>query len=273
MIRVSLEGFPPFTGASIRFAIAATILWSIALFRGVRVGGWKHVPIWLVQALLSFSVSYGLVYWAEQWVPSGLTSLLYSTLPLFVVLFGYVVLPEERLRRWAFLGVLMGFAGVGLIFSDDVGALAGPQVRHAALLVLLAPVGGAIAQVVVKRWGKDMHPLSLTAPPMAITAVVLGLLALAREQDRSISWETAPVLATLYLAVAGSAITFSLYFWLLQHLSATGLSLVAYAIPVVAVTVGTLWFDEPLTARMAAGGVLVIAGVAFAVRPSRPRDP
>lgn len=267
VIRISLDGFPPLTGVSIRFALAALILWGVALIRGVRLGGWRNLPIWLTQALLSFSVTYGLVYWAQQWVPSGLTSLLYSTMPLFVVLLGYAVLPEERLGPWAFLGVLAGFAGVAVIFSDDVGALADPQVRYAALWVLVAPIGGAVAQVVVKRWGREMNALSLTAPAMAMTSLVIGLLAWRLESDRPIVWETAPVLATLYLAVAGSALTFTLYFWLLHYLGATELSLIAYAIPVVAVAVGTLALDEPLTLRMVAGGALVIVGVAFAVRP------
>ncbi|MEM7354351.1 MAG: EamA family transporter [Acidobacteriota bacterium] len=269
VIKISLGGIPPLTGVAIRFAIASVLLGAIALARGKSLGSWKSLPIWLVQALLSFSVTYGLVYWAQQWVPSGLTSLLYSTMPLFVVLFGYVVLPEERLGPLALVGVAAGFAGVAVIFSDDVGALALPEVRWAAGWVLVAPIGGAIAQVVVKRWGQDLSAFALTAPPMAITALVIGAFAWRLEQDRAIVWATAPVLATLYLAVLGSALNFSLYFWLLKYLSATQLSLIAYAVPVVAVTVGTLVLDEPLTLRMLAGGALVVAGVAFAVRPRR----
>ncbi len=269
VIRVSLEGIPPFTGVSIRFAIAAVILWAVARGTGVRLRGVRHFRLWLIQALLAFSVSYGVVYWAEQWVPSGLTSVLYSTLPLFVVLFGYVVLPDERLGGWGMLGILMGFAGVAVIFSDDLGALAGAQVRRAAPVVLLAPFGNAMAQVIVKRWGQGVHSLSLTGPPMAMTSVLFGVLAWIFERDRELTFSTAPVLATLYLAVAGSAVTFSLFFWLLKHVTATQLSLLAYAIPVVAVTIGTVFLDEPLTARMMAGSALVIGGVGFAARQRR----
>ncbi len=269
VIRISLEGIPPFAGVSIRFAIAALILWGVARGRGVRLGGWRELWLWVVQALLAFSVSYGFIYWAQQWVPSGLTSVLYSTLPLFVVLFAYVLLPAERLRGWGLLGILMGFAGVAVIFSDDLGALAGAQVRRAALVVLLAPLGNAMGQVIVKRWGQGFHSLSLTAPPMAMTSALFAVLALLFERDRAFVLAPAPVLATLYLAVAGSALTFSLFFWLLQHVTATRLSLIAYAVPVLAVTIGTLLLDEPLTPRMVAGSALVIGGVAFVARSGR----
>ncbi len=263
VIRVSLDGIPPFAGVSIRFALAALILWAVARAKGVRLSGPGTLWLWPMQALLAFSISYGVVYWAEQWVPSGLVSVLYSTLPMFVALFAFVVLPDERLGGWGLAGVLIGFSGVAVIFSDDLGVLADAQVRRAALVVLLAPLGNAVAQVSVKRWGHGVHALSLTAPPMAMTGVLFAVLAWIFERDRDFAFGTGPVLATLYLAIAGSAITFSLFFWLLKHVSATRMSMIAYAVPVVAVTVGTWWLDEPLTARMAAGSALVIAGVAF----------
>ena len=269
VIRISLDGIPPFAGVSIRFAIAAVILFGIARGRGLKLDLGRDLWLWLIQALLAFSLSYGVVYWAQQWVPSGLTSVLYSTLPLFVALFAYVALPDERLGAWGILGILIGFAGVAVIFSDDVGALASAQVRRAALVVLLSPIGNAVAQVVIKRWGQGVHALSLTAPPMAMTAVIFAVLAFLFERDREIVLGTGPVLATLYLAVFGSALTFSLFFWLLKHVTATQLSLIAYAVPVVAVTIGTVLLDEPLTARMVAGSALVIGGVAFAARPGR----
>ena len=266
VIRISLEGIPPFLGVSIRFALAALILWGVARAKGVRLGGRETLWLWPFQALLAFSISYGPIYWAEQWVPSGLTAVLYSTLPLFVVIFAYVVLPGERLGGWGMLGVLLGFTGVAVIFSDDLGALAGAQVQLAAPVVLVAPLGNAFAQVVVKRWGQGLHPLSLTAPPMAMTAVLFAVLAWIFERDRQIVFDTGSVFATLYLGVAGTALTFGLFFWLLKHVSATRMSFIAYAVPVVAVAVGTALLDEPLTARMVAGAALVIGGVAFATR-------
>ncbi len=272
-ILISLKGFAPLTAASIRFGIAAAILWGVARARKVELGGVENLRLWLVQAIFAFSLSYGVVYWAEQWVPSGLSSVLFSTLPLFVMIFAYGLLPEERLSPAGLFGLLGGFAGVLLIFSDDVGGLADPQARRAALVLLLSPIGAGFAQVVVRRWGQGRNAFSLTAPPLAMTCVILGTLAWFFERDRAIVLDPAPIVATLYLAVMGTALTFILFFWLLQHVAAIRLSLIAYGIPVVAVFIGTVFFGEPLTPRMIVGSVLVIAGVGFATWPKKTPEP
>ena len=105
-VRVCLDGFPPFTGVSLRFALACVLLWMVAAWSGVslRPENRRHVAVWVTQALFAFTVSYGTVYWAEQWVPSGLVSVLFSTMPLFVVLLAW---SSERLLRRVFMPVWM----------------------------------------------------------------------------------------------------------------------------------------------------------------------
>ncbi len=258
-IRVSLEGFPPFTGLALRFALGAAILLLAARAGGVRFGRSRHeVPLWAVQCLFAFGLAYALVYWAEQWVPSGLTAVLFSTLPFFVALFAYFLIPEERLGVLGLAGMAIGFGGVALIFSDDLSLLGGAEVRTAALVLLIAPASVAFSEVVIKRWGHEVHALSLTAVPMAAAAVLMGGLAAWIEADRPVTPTPAAVAAVLYLAVVGSAVAFSLFFWLLKHVTVTQLSLIAYGIPVVAVAVGTVFLDEPLTLRMALGAALVM---------------
>lgn len=270
-IRISLDGFPPLTGVAVRFALAGLVLASAARIVGVRLGSTRReVTLWLVQALLTFGICYGIVYWAEQWVPSGLTSVLFSTFSLFMALWAYLLLPEERLTPVGFLGVLIGFGGVAVIFSEDLSRLGDPRVATASLVLLLSPCGAALAQAVVKRWGKGIHSLTLTAVPMVIAALMMGGIAALVERDRAIVLDPGPIAATLYLALAGSAVTFSLYFWLLHHVRATQLGLISFGIPVVAVVVGAFALDEPVTARMLLGSALVIAGVVFAIRPTRP---
>jgi len=266
-IRVGLEGLPPFTGVAIRFAIAAVVLLLVAGAMKWPLGsGRRAYLLWIVNATLSFSVSYGVVYWAEQWVPSGLAAVLFSTFPLFVAVMAHLWLPGERLRLISVLGVLMGFAGVVIIFSEDLTHLAGRQTRWAAIVFLISPIVSAVANVVVKRWGAGFHPISLTAVPMAMTAVIMGGVAALVEKGRGIALDVASTAALLYLAVCGTAVTFFLYFWLLNRLPATRLSLITYGVPIVAVTVGTLFLDEPFTLRMFSGALLVLAGVGLAVR-------
>ena len=271
-IRVGLSGLPPFTGVAVRFAIAAAVLMAIASWKGWPLGsGPRARALWLTNALGAFSISYGVVYWAEQWVPSGLAAVLFSTFPLFVAGMAHFWLPGERLRPVSVIGVGLGFVGVVTIFSEDLTSLAGGQTRWAAIVFLISPFVSALANVIVKRWGAGFHPMTLTAVPMAMTAAIMGVLAALVERERTISLDLASTSALLYLAICGTAVTFFLYFWLLERLPATRLSLITYGVPIVAVTVGTLLLDEPFTLRMLAGSLLVLAGVGLAVKFGRAR--
>ena len=265
VIRVGLEGIPPFVGVALRFAIAGAVLWGVAFVIGLR-GEKLRAPLWLwtVQGLLTFGCSYSLVYWAEQWVPTGLTAVFFATFPLWVALIAHFALPGERLRLMGVLGLLLALGGVALLFSQDLRALGGPRVAFASTVLLLAPLSSAIAQIVVKRWGSDVHPVTLNAGSMLIAAGAVGVLALLFERHRAVRFDAVSVGALFYLAILGTCVTFSLYFWLLQHMTATGLSLTAYAIPVVAVAVGAVVFDEPITPQLLLGGLLVVAGTALA---------
>ena len=269
-IRVSLEGFPPITGVALRFAVAAAALLALVPLFGVKLGRSRTERwLWLANGLLTFAIPYSVLYWAEQWVPSGLAAVLYATYPLMLALIAQALLPEERLTLSKITGVLIGFAGVAVIFSEDFHALGGSRVLAAAAVLLISPLCAALGSALVKRWGQGVHPLSIAAMPMLITAVLTGALSRLVESGQEVTFGTAPVLAILYLAIMGSAVTFTLYFWLLKHQTATAMGLITYAIPVIAVTVGTLFFDEPFTLRIVVGAALVLVGVSVAVRKRR----
>jgi drug/metabolite transporter (DMT)-like permease len=266
-IRVGLEGLPPLTGVALRFLLAGALLLALVPVLGVRFE-WsrRELALWLVNGGLAFSASYSIVYWAEQHIPSGLAAILFASYPLFVAALAHAALPGERLTGRSAAGVLLGFVGVAVIFSDDLRALGGGDVRRVALVFLLSPIVSAFATVAIKRWGRGLHPLSLTAIPMLLTGVVVGSLALAFERRVQLSFDARSLGALLYLAVLGSAITFTVYYWMLAHAPATRVALIAYTIPIVAVAVGALLFGEPVRPRVLAGGALVLAGVAIVSR-------
>lgn len=266
-IRIGLQGIPPFTGVALRFALAATVLLVASRMLGLPLGSSsRERSLWLIIALLSFSTSYGVVYWAEQWVPSGLAAVLFSTYPLFVAAMAHFWLPGERLTPVGLFGITLGFVGVVTIFSEDLTAISGMEVRRASVLFLISPMVSALANVLVKRWGTGVHPMSLTAVPMAMTGIFMGGLAAAVERERVLTFDAVSIGALVYLAVLGTAVTFFLHFWLLSRLPASRLSLITYGIPVVAVLVGTLLLDEPFTLRMLMGSIVVLFGVTLAIR-------
>ena len=266
-IRIGLRGVPPLTGVTLRFAIAAVVLLALFPVFGVKLDrSRRERRLWLSNTLLTFVIAYSILYWAEQWVPSGLAAVLFATFPLFVALMAHFLLPGERLTLASAVGILVGFAGVAVIFSEDFRALGGSKVALAAAVLLVCPLSAALGSVLVKRWGTGIHPLSISAIPMGIAALMMAPFALVVEADRAVVFDTPSVLALLYLSLIGSAVPFALYFWLLKHQPATRLALINYATPVVAVAVGSLFLGEPVTARVVLGTALVIAGVAVAVR-------
>src|SRR5207237_2969537 len=124
-------------------------------------------------------------------------------------------------------------------------------------------------------WGAGIHPLSTAAVPMVLTGLLVAPVAWAQGGVRDIHLATGPVLALFYLALIGSAVPFTLYFTLLKRLKATQLSLINYAVPVVAVIVGAVFLKQPVTVRAAIGAALVLLRAAVAGRakpkPARAR--
>lgn len=270
-IRLALEGIPPISGVAIRFAVAGLVLLAAGAARGVRFGRAPgEARLWIVNAATTFAGSYGIVYWGEQWVPSGLAAILFATMPLWIVLLGPFFLEGERRGGRRLAGVSLGFAGVALVFSEDFARLGGHEVLFAAAVFLLAPFVSALGSLSVKRWGGAISPFSIAGMPMVLTGAAMGALAALVERNRPIlSPSVAPGawLATLYLALFGSSLTFSLYFWLLARRSAVAASLISYTVPICAVLVGWALFDEPVTWRLLAGGGVVLAGVAVTLWP------
>lgn len=269
-IRVSLRGIPPFTGIALRFGLASAVLLLLAPLLGVRLGRAPNERfLWLVNAVLTFALPYGILYWAEQTVPSGLASVLFASMPLMVVVSAHFALPGERMTVRGALGILIGFAGIVVIFSEDFQALGGAQVRTASAVLLIAPLCAGLSSIAVKKWGHGIHPISIGAVPMGLTALVMGGLALAFESGRPLHFDQPSVLAVLYLGLVGSAFPFTIYFYLLKHQTATAMSLINYATPVIAVAIGTLFLSEPVTPRVIAGSAMVLVGVGVALRKGK----
>ena len=265
-ITISLRGIPPFTGVALRFAIAAVLLIAYARLMGIPLAATNRRDrrLRILHALLTFCGSYGIVFWAEQWVPSGLASVLFATFPLLVAVLAHFALPAERMTAPVLVGTGLGFAGIAVIFAEDFELLGGSMVAVASVVMLLSPVVAAIVSVVVKRWGSGMHPVPFNAVAMVLAAGIMGVVAALVERHRPVVFDPGPVAALFYMAIAGTAITFPLYFWLLEHMEARQVALIGYGTPVVALFLGVVFMGEPMTVRTWVGSAMVVVGVAVA---------
>ncbi len=265
-IRISLEGIPPFTGVALRFALAGVVL--------TLMGGLAGIPgevdrrllrVWAIELIFGIVISYTVVYWATQrGVPTGLEAVLFSTFAIFVAVIAHFWLDGEPMHRRALVGLVLGVAGIAVIYSEDLRALAGPGVPLASMVLLVSAFSAAISHVAIKKWGDGIDPMRLATAPMLATGLIMGVAAWVLERDQTVVLRGRPLWALLYLALMGSVVTFTLYYWLLQRLPATKLSLITFGFPIVALGIGTVLFDEPWTARTFVGSSLVVFGVALA---------
>jgi drug/metabolite transporter (DMT)-like permease len=277
VIRTGLEDLPPFTSVAVRFMLASAIMAVLAKLLAGREGGGK--PPWslsLAIGLLNFGATYGIVYWSETILPSGLVSVLWAVFPMMMAVCAHLFVPGERLGLRQWLGFLVGFSGVVLLFYTDIPAV-GPQAISAALVLLLAPLLSALGQTHVKRHGAAVSSLMLNRNGMAIGALVLAAVALATERDASVQWTAQAVGSVLYLAVIGTCVTFGLYFWALRHAPAYRMSVISYLTPVLALTLGAVAGGEPVGPVTISGVALILAGVGLVMlkrgRPAAPAAP
>ena len=265
-IKLGLEDLPPLTFAGIRFVIAFLIL---AIFIGLR-----RVPLpqvrrdWLLLAVtgvLSFSLNYGLVFWGEQYISSGLAALLQSTLPAFGLIIAHFYLPGERMTFVKIAGIMMGVIGVGIIFSNQL-QLSGRGALWGGAALVLSAFCAAYANVLVKAYGLNLQPSVLAAGQMALGLVPLFLVGIPLEGNPlHLHWTVMAVMALFYLAIVGTVIAFVLYYWLVQHMDVTKTMLIALVTPVAAVVLGMLVLHEQMNWRTLAGGLMIISGIGLIV--------
>lgn len=268
VIRGGLRDLPPFTSAAARFVVSGAAMSVLVALLGRRESG-KPPPtfLWLVLGTLSFGASYAIVYRTETLLPSGLVSLLWSVFPMLMAISGHWFLPGERLRGVHWLGFTVGSVGLALLFSTDLAEL-GPEAIPGAALLLVSPIVSAVATTVVKLHGAGVSSMRLNRNAMLLGAALLSILALATEDVTAAAWTPRALLSVAYLALAGTVLTFGLYFWLLRYVDAHKMSLIAFVTPTVALALGWLT-GEPLTRWTVSGAACVLGGVALVVTARR----
>jgi drug/metabolite transporter (DMT)-like permease len=263
-IKVGLGGVPPFLAAGLRFLLAATIAGILLAARRRPIALTRDDKICVLSlGFLLFWLDYACVYWAEQHVSSGLTAVLFSTMPLITLLLSAYWTRSETLSARKLAGILVGVAGT-LVFFWPHGRLGTMQVLG-MLSVLVGSFFAAANLVMLKKWGRNSDPFVLNFFGMATGAAMLLVTSALFERWSAVVWTRSNVLAMVYLAVVGSIIAFSAYYYLIKRMAATVVSLSTLIIPIVALALGRAFLGEVVTPAAVAGIVTVLAGVGLAI--------
>jgi drug/metabolite transporter (DMT)-like permease len=214
-----------------------------------------------------------LVFWGEQYISSGLAALLQATIPAFGLVIAHFYLPDERMTPVKIFGVVMGVAGVGVIFSNQL-SVAGPRAFAGCAGLVLGSACAAYANVLVKARGANLNPAILAGGQMFFGLIPLLLIGIPLEGNPlQFHWTRMAVISLFYLAIVGSVVAFLLYYWLVQHMDVTKTMLIALVTPVIAVSLGVMVLNEDLNWRTFAGGAMIISGIALIVlRKAKERD-
>lgn len=265
-IKFGVEAVPTFLSATLRFVVASAVLLVVAgaLRRKLPRTRTEWVATALVGVIL-FTGDYGLIYWAEaNGVPSGLTAVLFATMPLLTALAANGLLRQEPLTAQKLIGILIAFGGVVLIFRGQLGS-AGATLFLPMLAVVGAAACAGVGTVIIKGWAHDIDAVTFNGLAMAAGAAGLAIISLASGEPWAIpSWPAgfAPI---LYLALIGSVVAFVTYKWLLGHLDATSASFLTLITPIVALFLGALLASETLELVDAIGTAVTLLGIYVSV--------
>jgi len=261
-IKLAVEDIPPITMAAGRVGLAAAALYLVLRFQGRNLPGpgriWKNFA---VMGFFSNALPFALFSWGEQYIDSALAAILNGTTPLFTILLAHIFIGDDRLTLPKLGGVLLGFSGLVLLILPAL--FDGVHATTLGLLALTVAAASYGVAIVYSRLNlRGLPPLVAPTAQLAMATVYLLPLSLLVEQPYRLplpSWTSAGSL--IALALVGTALAFVLYYRIIEHTSATYLSMVTYLVPIFGVTLGVVVLNEQLQWNAYAGCALILVGV------------
>lgn len=267
-IKLGLRDIPPITFAGLRFLVASLVLVGVVVVRRVPLP--REARLWWLLAgtgMVSITLNYGLIFWGEMRITSGLAAVLQATIPVFGMVIAHHYLPTERMTWRKLAGIATGFAGVAVIFYEQLGQ-PGADGWRGSLALLLSSVCVAWGNVLVKARLPHLDPAVLAAGQMFFGFIPLLLVGWWWEGSPfQLRWSPLAVGALFYLAVIGSALAFLLYYWMVRRIEVTRTMLISLVTPVVALLIGALAIGERVSIAIIFGSVAIISGIALIVSP------
>lgn len=273
-IKVGLYDLPPISFVAIRFVIAIVVLLAVSIGRTrLLPENRSDYALLASTGVLMFAVNYGLLFWAELHVSSGLAAVLQATIPIFGMVFAHFILPNEPMRLQRLAGALLAVAGVAVICARLLD-FNGPLAFWGGLGIVLGAAGAALSNVLLKRRAIQLAPAMIAAWQMIFGALPMLVVGFAVEGNPvRFHWSTMSIFCLLYLAIIGSALTFLLLYWLLPRMTVTNLQTISLITPPGAIMLGWLLGREEFPAWSLFGAFFVLAGVWTIFRKTREPKP
>ncbi|PKL88902.1 MAG: multidrug DMT transporter permease [Ignavibacteriae bacterium HGW-Ignavibacteriae-2] len=260
-IKIGVNDLPPLLFAGLRWGIAGPVFIGILLINKQtlpQIKDYKHLA---VIGILLLGITNALVVIAEIWLPSGLTALLLSTMPLFIVLIEFILSGAGFINIKIISGLFLCLLGVVIIFMDDLHALTEGENLSGILLLLLANISWAIGSHYSKRVKVNSHPLMAAAFQMTFAGILQIIAGVILGEVSKFSFTHDSLIAFLYLLIIASILGYGSYIYAISHLPVSFVTTYAYINPVIALMLGWFVLNEEINLIISMSAVIILLGV------------
>jgi|SRR5688500_201085 drug/metabolite transporter (DMT)-like permease len=268
-IKLGVRDVPPVTFAASRLFIAILVMLPVTLAMKIPLPrdprDWRLIA---TTGVILLGINYALLNWGLQHVSSGLTAVLQSATPAFALVFGHLMLHDEKITVRKAVGLLLGMLGITVIFWDQLTF--GGRAFSGSIAVTLGAVCVAFAYVMVRRSGRKLHPSIITTGQMIAAFIPLTIYAMLVEGNPlAIRWTTTAVTSVIYLALLGSVVAAWLNYWLLSRVGAVNLLVMGLVEPIIAIMLGAWFLNESMHGRAIVGGAVILFSVVLTMKQEK----
>jgi drug/metabolite transporter (DMT)-like permease len=261
-IKIGVSDVPPFVFAFTRALAVASVLTLIAIALGQPFPrGRRTILIATIVGLINIGLTWAIIFWSEQFVPSGLVAVFGAAAPVWTALLAHFMVKGDRLSALKLLGLVLGLGGTVILIGAPDTADGSTGLIATGLLALM-PITWAVAAVLQSRFLTSVSPIPAVAVGTWASAVLLAPLAVV-QLPQGAHWTLASVLAFAWLVLFGTCFAMVVQMWLYRKLRPTTITLIQVIVPAEAILIGTLWLGESVSIRILAGAAFVVGAVAL----------
>lgn len=262
-IKIAIQEVGPTT--LVAFRVLFGLLFGVIVILIQRVELPRTLKTWtplLVIGLINIAIPFFLISWGELHIDSAVASILDATVPLFTILIAHFLLQDDKITLPKATGLIVGFAGIVVLMSKDIGASSNSLLGQGA--VILASVFYAISAIYIRKTTEDIPGILRSAGPLVSATAIMWLGTLVFESPVHIPQLGITWVALLFMGVLGSGLAFVMAFYLIHEIGPTRLTMVTYLFPLGGVILGVSFLHEQLTWQIIAGAVLIVSSLVIA---------
>ena len=260
-IRIGVQDFPPFLFAGFRWIIAGSILFTIMKLQGYKAPSKKDIPHIAVVGIALLGVANLFVVIAEQWLPSGLTALFITTIPLLIAGMEFISVKNKSWNLQLTGGLILGFLGVSLILNNNLGEVFSSSYYLGIGFLFIAVLSWAAGSVYSKYKKIETHPLMGASIQMLLAGILQVVIGVILGEHTELSFTANGIYSLLYLVVFGSIFGYGSYMYAISHLPVAFVATYAYINPVIALFVGWFFLGETINFQIILAAVVILFAV------------